>query len=1371
MKTLRLLTIWMALQALTALTGPAQTGDTHDDTTAVASQPVLSEILASNRGGRRDEDGDSPDWMEIYNSGTDALELGGWHLTDSPRLLTRWQFPHSTRLPAGGRIVVFASGKDRAVAGAPLHTNFQLAAEGESVLLVAPDEQTVASQILNYPAQRENASYGIAWQFKPAPLLTQGSAARVHVPKSPEPDWMQPGYDDSAWLTATLGVGFDRSEMTSGDGLLGWWNFDEAGTPSRARDASGQGRDGVVSRSVFSADGLGRSGRAGDRSMVFQGSGVVSFPAAATGGFDAMAVRDTFTISVWTLGAATLPQDNAIFYGTSGTGGGGERVLDAHLPWSDSTIYFDTAGCCDTGTTRIQINEPDTTQWRGQWNHYVFLKNGDTKQIWQNGRLLHEAVNTANQTILRSLFLGAMNSAGALGYRGRVDDFAIWETALEPAQIAALAAGARPPDVRRLTPLLGTDIGDALHTIQTTAYVRVPLTIEPGEPPNLLMMRMKYDDGFVAWLNGVEVARRHTPEVLTHTSAATVQRDRGAAMTAKEFDLSRFASLLRPGVNVLALQGLNHGVNDGTFLLGPELRAGRMEEGRFFTTPTPGEANGLGVSGFVEPVTVSPERGFYEGPVTATLSCATPGATIVYTTDGSVPTRLHGSSGLSPLQTEIRRTTLLRTSAFKDSLAPADITTNTYLFVDQVAAQQRPPGAPAVWPDGSPGDFAMDPRVPGPAPAPGYSLRESLLALPSLSLISDPAALWGPAGIYTQPTARGKTWERLTSVEWLDPSSPKGFGAAAGLRIHGNISRNKNFTPKHGFSLRFRSEYGHPSLNFPLFPGSPVEEFDELVVRAGSTDTWPCTEWAPSGLGPNGEPYQRWNRDWASYVRDQWARDSHLAMGHEDFRGRYCHLYLNGLYWGLYNVTETPSASHMAAHLGGPEQEWDTVADFSELRDGSRATWDQLLQMANHGQLSNDAGLRRVQGLRPDGTRDPALPRLLNVDNLIDYIILHISIGADDWPNHNWWGARRSRGPDPEGFQFFVWDQEISNVNTAHARSAWGPIYAEANADGTPTRVYARLRSSPEFRMRFADRVQHHLFDNGALTQHRSLERWRARVAEIDRALVAESARWGDAQVNHTRPGQPYTRENAWLPHLDWMASNYWSRQPATALTRLKAAGLFPAVSAPRFSPDGGTTLSNPNPAAGTLFYTTSGEDPRQWGGTINPAARSATADVTLAVPGRTLVRARVRQGTVWSALAEKWFPPGPDLDEDGIDDTWETIHGFSTSDPADATLDSDGDGQNTLEEFLAHTDPRRASSRLHLRASTPSPGDGAIMLHFELPAGRRAVLERASRLEGPPSWSTLASFGPQPEATVINHPTPIASPQEFYRLRLSLAP
>jgi hypothetical protein len=657
-------------------------------------------------------------------------------------------------------------------------------------------------------------------------------------------------------------------------------------------------------------------------------------------------------------------------------------------------------------------------------------------------------------------------------------------------------------------------------------------------------------------------------------------------------------------------------------------------------------------------------------------------------------------------------------------------------------------------------------------------LRDSLLALPTLSLVTDPAGLWGPSGIYAQPSGRGREWERFTSMEWLDPSSPDGFHAGTGLRIHGNISRNKDFTPKHSFHLRFRGDYGDPTLKHPLFPGSPVEEFDELVLRAGSTDTWPCTEWGLVGLGLNGELHQRWNRDWASYIRDQWVRDAHLAMGHNDFRGRFCHLYLNGCYWGLYNVTEAPSASHMAAHLGGPETEWDTVADFNELREGTRTAWDQLLQLANGGQLGSDAGLRRVQGLAPDGTRDPALPRLLDVDNLIDYMILHIAIGADDWPDHNWWGARRSRAEDPEGFRFFAWDQEISNENVLYGRSSWGPIYAEADADGTPTRVYARLRGSPEFRQRFADRVQRHLFHDGALSEARNLARWQARVTEIDKAIVAESARWGDAQANHTRPGQPYTRENAWLPHLAWMAANYWPKHQAAVLARFRAANLYPAVAAPRLSPHGGTvattfatTLSNPNTAAGTVYFTTNGEDPRQWGGGVSSAAQATTTETILTLPANTTIKARVRQGTIWSALIEATFSLDPDLDDDGIDDVWESAHGMSASDPADAALDTDGDGATAREEFLAGTDPRAAASVLRLHAEAADPSNGRLVLLFPLEPGRVYVIEQSSSMEGSSAWSVLESFGPEMTARPVQHTVSPGPAPRFYRLRVRPAP
>ena len=86
---------------------------------------IISEFLAENDGGLVDADGDSPDWIEILNDSSQAVNLGGWHLTDTPANLTRWTFP-STNLPAGGFLVVFASGKNRTTPGGELHTNFQL---------------------------------------------------------------------------------------------------------------------------------------------------------------------------------------------------------------------------------------------------------------------------------------------------------------------------------------------------------------------------------------------------------------------------------------------------------------------------------------------------------------------------------------------------------------------------------------------------------------------------------------------------------------------------------------------------------------------------------------------------------------------------------------------------------------------------------------------------------------------------------------------------------------------------------------------------------------------------------------------------------------------------------------------------------------------------------------------------------------------------------------------------------------------------------------------------------------------------------------------------------------------------------------------
>src|SRR6185369_10303344 len=124
---------------------------------AANGQVIISEFMASNSGTIADEDGAFSDWIEIHNETAATINLNGWALTDDPTDLNKWQFP-ATNLFANGYLVVFASGKNRAVAGNPLHTSFNLSAAGEYLALVRPDG-TIASEFFpQFPEQFQDIS-------------------------------------------------------------------------------------------------------------------------------------------------------------------------------------------------------------------------------------------------------------------------------------------------------------------------------------------------------------------------------------------------------------------------------------------------------------------------------------------------------------------------------------------------------------------------------------------------------------------------------------------------------------------------------------------------------------------------------------------------------------------------------------------------------------------------------------------------------------------------------------------------------------------------------------------------------------------------------------------------------------------------------------------------------------------------------------------------------------------------------------------------------------------------------------------------------------------------------------------------------------
>lgn len=648
----------------------------------------------------------------------------------------------------------------------------------------------------------------------------------------------------------------------------------------------------------------------------------------------------------------------------------------------------------------------------------------------------------------------------------------------------------------------------------------------------------------------------------------------------------------------------------------------------YFSKPTPGAVNASGFLAFVADTKFSHDRGFYEQPFDLTLSTATPGATICYTTNGLVPTLANGLVYSTPIR--ISGTTVLRARAFKDGYEPSNTDTHTYLFLEDVIRQSPdgapPPGWPTSW-GNNVRDYGMDPDVVNNTLYRG-TIKNDLKAVPSFSIVMDLRDLFDPTrGIYANAGQDGRAWERPTSLELINPDGTRGFQINAGIRIRGGFSRSSQ-NPKHAFRLFFRSDYGDAKLKYPLFGDNGTDTFDAIDLRTFQNYSW---------------SFQGDSR--GIFVRDQFSRDAQLAMGHQGERGHYYHLYINGQYWGLFNTCERPEASFAETYYGGSREDYDVIKVEAgpytlNATDGTMAAWTRLYNLAK-GDLSNDELYQRLQGNNPDGTRNPAYENLIDVPNLIDYMLVIIYGGNLDAPisnflgntrPNNWYGIRSRIGP--HGFRFFAHDAEHTLLNVSEDRTGPFPAGDTSVNYSSPQWLMKRFSANAEFRMLFADHVHRHFFNNGIFTPQEARTLFLKRTAEIDRAVVGESARWGDA-----KRATPLTRTD-WLNAVNGVLNNFFPRRTSVVLTQLRADGLYPALAAPTFGQHGGAiargyplSMSAPE---GTIYYTLDGSDPRLRGGERSSSARAYSGPVTLTESVR--VKSRTQNGALWSALNEAEF-------------------------------------------------------------------------------------------------------------------------------------
>lgn len=651
----------------------------------------------------------------------------------------------------------------------------------------------------------------------------------------------------------------------------------------------------------------------------------------------------------------------------------------------------------------------------------------------------------------------------------------------------------------------------------------------------------------------------------------------------------------------------------------------------YFSPPTPGRANERGFPGLVAKTVHSREHGFYDEPFDLWILCDTPNAAIRYTLDGSEPTEQHGLIYNPAIPIRIATTTHVRSAAFRAEWRSAGVTTDSYIFVDDVALQgPKPPGWPSTWGYNSevggivPADYEMDPRVVR-STLPGYSVRDALLAVPTVSISMNPDDFISTAsGIYANPQSR---WERKCSVEYILPDGTQGFQYDCKVEVHGNSSRRPWRMQKHSLRLTFTGEYGPAKLRYPLFPASTVDKFNQLILRAGFTDSWALVSWDSARYRPND----------SQYLRDLWMKESLRDMGQPSSYGSFVHLYVNGLYFGLHNLSERIAPDFFADRLGGEPEDWEINEDFGT--PGPR--WNAMMAV----NPATPAGYAKMQ-------------EYLDVENFADYMLLHFYADAEDWPHHNGYAAANAVSGDGR-FRFFVWDQEI--VLDYHGRAA--SRIDNANGAGG---VFQKLRTSEEFRMLFADRVYKHCFHDGALSLAASQSRYRDLAGWIDKAIVAESARWGDVQmktpygntieqpnpltnVNHNAyppaphgPDYYFTREDSWLVERDNVIDNYLPAIHDTAnsyalINVLRAEKLYPTIDPPVFLVNGEPlhggpisrgdllTMVNPN-ARGTIYYTLDGADPRV------PGSRPQQAGETVLVAENAAKRVLVPKGDIGNA-------------------------------------------------------------------------------------------------------------------------------------------
>jgi hypothetical protein len=540
-------------------------------------------------------------------------------------------------------------------------------------------------------------------------------------------------------------------------------------------------------------------------------------------------------------------------------------------------------------------------------------------------------------------------------------------------------------------------------------------------PTGLLFL--DYDDAYVAYLNGVEISRSNIGVYGDHPAFNTLAYDEHEAIAYSTGNFSGAAfvppqqidTVLKPGMNVFSLQVHNYsgglddlsaipyfliGVNDTTVTYFPFAATvnlhtsfhlnsngqtltlknasgavqdehiignmqlnntyGRRPDGGsswyYFDTPTPDTTNNTSpfYTNYLAKPSFDLPAGFYSTPQTAGVSSA---GLVRYTLDGSDPSQ---SSALYTGPISIDSTTVLRARNYSSNPyeLPSEIITNTYFINENID-------------------------------------------LPVVSLTSDPYNLFdynygiyvfGPGADTVNIPFQGsnfwKGWERPANIEYFDPHGDLGFETPSSIAIQGNYSKA---WPQRGFTVRTRDNFKGETINYPLFPDKPITQYKSFNIRNAGSD---------------------WN---TCHMRDRFnQKNAQKSTSLDIMDGRPCVLFINGRYWGVYELREKQDKDYVEANTGVPSGKIDLLEFDGNIIEGSNAGFLNMVSYIAGNDMSVPANYNTVKGM-------------LDIENFCDYFITETFIINVDWLGSYTNNIKFWRPNNPAGkWRYMLWDTDLS---------------------------------------------------------------------------------------------------------------------------------------------------------------------------------------------------------------------------------------------------------------------------------------------------------------------------------------------------------